>query len=136
MAKLLESVGFCFTKFREFLVIISSSTLFTHASFLSTLRTPMIQMLDLLLVLVNSFGLLFPSVYSLCSDCVNTIYLFSISLILSSVIFTLLNDFHFHIDPIQWGFVPNVVFLSFIISVCLKRIWNWLLKHFYVWCLK
>lgn len=26
-AKLLESVGFCVTKFREFLVIISSSTL-------------------------------------------------------------------------------------------------------------
>ena len=74
-------------------------------------------MLDLLLVLDNFFGLLFPSIYSLCSDCVNTIYLFSISLILSCVIFTLLNDFHFHIDPIQWGFVPNVIFLSFIICL-------------------
>ena len=61
----------------------------------------MIQMLDLLLVLPNSFRLFSPSVCSLCSDCVNTIYLFLISLILSSVIFTLLSDFHFHIDPIQ-----------------------------------
>lgn len=59
------------------------------------------QMLDLWLVLHNSFRLFPPGVYSLCSVCVNATYLFLISLILSSVIFTLLGDFHFHIDPIQ-----------------------------------
>lgn len=61
VAKLLESVGFCVTKFREFLVRISSSTL-SHTPLLSAFRTPVMQMLDLWLVLHNSFFRLFPPV--------------------------------------------------------------------------